>query len=104
MKTTKLISNDSIIIIKMSQRLGMADGRCLTVYTSERLLNDYIMKQNNIGYQDNYSYRRLLQSQGPQVMQMIQSQQRTGPPQQQSNHVNMCQSCDTPLLKVPGIY
>lgn len=88
----------------MSQRLGMADGRCLTVYTSPKLLNDYIMKQNNIQYQDNYAYRRLLQSQGPQLMQTIQAQQMSGPRQPQSNHVNQCQSCDTPLLKVPGTY
>lgn len=88
----------------MSQRLGMADGRCLTVYTSERLLNDYIMKQHGIGYQDNYSYRKLLQSQGPKLMHTIQNQQQTGPPNQKSNHINSCQTCDVPLLKVPDTY
>ena len=88
----------------MSQRLGMADGRCLTIHTSPRLLNDYIMTQNGIQYQDNYRYRQLLQKQGPAALAPVQSQQRVGPPQEQSNFINKCQSCNTPLLKVPNTY
>ena len=38
----------------MSQRLGMADGRCFTINSSAQLTNDYVMKQNGIAYQDNY--------------------------------------------------
>ena len=45
----------------MSQRLGMADGRCFTVNTSNQLLNNYIMKQNGISFEDNYSFRKMLQ-------------------------------------------
>ena len=52
----------------MSQRLGMADGRCLTIHTAPRLLNDYIMTQNGIQYQDNYAYRRFLQQAGPAAL------------------------------------
>ena len=36
----------------MSQRLGMADGRCFTINTSSRLLNNYIMTGNNVDYVD----------------------------------------------------
>ena len=32
----------------MSQRLGMADGRCYTMNTSNQLYNNYIMKENGI--------------------------------------------------------
>ena len=31
----------------MSQRLGMADGRCFTINSSAQLFNNYVMKQNN---------------------------------------------------------
>ncbi len=82
----------------MSQRFGMADGRCFTIGTSSRLLNDYMMSTNNIQYQDNYSYRQLLQSQGPALIDSFQNAQQpsTGPGQ--------CVDCNNPLLKVPHIY
>lgn len=84
----------------MSQRLGMADGRCFTINTASQLLNNYVMEQNNIGYADNYVYRQLLQKQGPDVIERIVSMQQVsksgGPP--------FCNSCDTPLLKVPNTY
>lgn len=78
----------------MSQRLGMADGRCFTINTSTQLLNNYVMKQNGITFEDNYSYRQLLQKQGPQLLAKVQGEQGTG----------KCNSCDKPLLKVPNIY
>ena len=56
----------------MSQRLGMADGRCFTVNSSAQLFNNYVMKQNGISFEDNYSYRKLLQSQGPQLLTKVQ--------------------------------
>ena len=52
----------------MSQRLGMADGRCFTVNSSAQLFNNYVMKQNSIPFEDNYSYRQLLQKQGPELL------------------------------------
>lgn len=52
----------------MSQRIGMADGRCFTIYPSSRLLNDYVMQENQIAYQDNYTYRQLLMQRGLAVM------------------------------------
>jgi hypothetical protein len=79
----------------MSQRLGMADGRCFTVNSSAQLFNNYVMKQNNISFEDNYSYRKLLQSQGPQLLTKVQDDvQGKGP----------CIKCDKPLLKMPDIY
>ena len=78
----------------MSQRLGMADGRCFTVSTSAQLLNNYVMKQNGISFEDNYSYRQLLQKQGPELMSKLQDEQGKAD----------CNSCDKPLLKVSDIY
>lgn len=92
----------------MSQRLGMADGRCFTINTSNRLINDYLMNQNNISLENNYKYRKLLQKMGPDLLKVIEQQQKSGPRAlargANSNHVNQCQSCDTPLLKVPDTY
>lgn len=78
----------------MSQRLGMADGRCFTINTSSRLLNNYIMTKNGVSYEDNYSYRKLLQSKGPEVIKPIQDIQG----------VSKCSSCDGALLNVSDIY
>lgn len=75
----------------MSQRLGMADGRCFTVHSSAQLFNNYIMKQNNISFEDNYSYRQLLQKQGPQLMTQVQE-------------VHGKNDCNVPLLKMPDVY
>ncbi len=75
----------------MSQRLGMADGRCFTIGTAATLFNDYVMKQNNIAPQDNYSYRRLLQMKGPAILDDITARER-------------CDSCDVPFLKVKNTY
>jgi hypothetical protein len=89
----------------MSQRLGMADGRCFTINTASQLLNDYVMKTNGIQYQDNYQYRQLLQKQGPAVVQQIENLQQVGKvPNPNSNFVNMCQSCNKPLLSMKNIY
>jgi len=60
----------------MSQRLGMADGRCFTIHSASQLTNSYLMKQNNIDKTDNYSYRQLLQKQGPELLNKIQEQSR----------------------------
>lgn len=78
----------------MSQRLGMADGRCFTINSSTQLLNNYIMKQNGITFEDNYSYRKLLQNQGPNLLNKIQDEQGK----------ENCKTCDKPLLKMPDIY
>ena len=92
----------------MSQRLGMADGRCFTIHTADLLLNDFVMQSNGIQYQNNYAYRQLLQRRGPQVVRTIENiQAKTdkkameGKP---NNFINQCQSCNLPLLKVPNTY
>ena len=61
----------------MSQRLGMADGRCFTLNSSAQLTNNYIMEQNKISREDNYSYRQLLQKQGPELLNKVQEQSRS---------------------------
>jgi len=72
----------------------MADGRCFTVNTSAQLFNNYVMKQNGISFEDNYSYRQLLQKQGPGLMSKVQEKQGN----------KDCNNCNVPLLKVPDIY
>ena len=81
----------------MSQRLGMADGRCFTLNTSSRLLNNYIMTENKVDYVDNYKYRQLLQSEGPKLIEKVTNEQKVATD-------GNCQRCDKPLLKVAGIY
>jgi len=54
----------------MSTRMGMADGRCITSFDSSRIMNDMIMSQNAIKFQDNWSYRAFLQSKGPDALQL----------------------------------
>lgn len=85
----------------MSQRLGMADGRCFTINTSNQLLNDYIMEQNGVDFVDNYTYRNLLQKHGPEILKSVESKQSIDV---RSGNTIACQSCDTPLLKVPDTY
>jgi hypothetical protein len=89
----------------MSQRLGMADGRCFTINNANSLVNDYIMKQNNIQYADNYAYRKFLQQKGPdaldEITQLMKEQQSMD---NSTNSVNKCMSCDSPLLKLSDIY
>uniref|UniRef100_A0AB38ZM30 Uncharacterized protein n=1 Tax=Mantoniella tinhauana virus 1 TaxID=3111543 RepID=A0AB38ZM30_9VIRU len=75
----------------MSQRLGMADGRCFTINTSSQLFNNYMMDKNGISFEDNYSYRQLLQKQGPEILSDIQDN-------------TPCHTSNKPLLKVPNIY
>jgi hypothetical protein len=75
----------------------MADGRCFTLNTSSRLLNNYIMNENKVDYVDNYKYRQLLQSEGPKLIEKVTNEQKVA---EDGN----CQRCDKPLLKVAGIY
>lgn len=86
----------------MSQRLGMADGRCFTINSASRLVNDYVMTQYGIPYENNYVYRQLLQQKGPEIVDRIQALQQNAPVSQ--NSVNRCQGCDLALLKMPNIF
>ena len=88
----------------MSQRLGMADGRCFTIHTASQLFNDYVMKKYGISYANNYAYRKLLQEKGPEIVQEIQAMQQVGKLPRPNNYVNQCQTCDLPLLKVSNTY
>lgn len=87
----------------MSQRLGMADGRCFTIYSSSRLTNDYIMDSYGIPHVDNYAYRQFLTQNGTAALERIQNMQEA-PRNPKSNHINQCMTCDRPLLKIPDTY
>ena len=87
----QMLNLNSTSKVKMSQRMGMADGRCFTINTSSQLLNDYIMKTNNISYEDNYAYRKLLQYKGPELLA-------------NDTKITGCNVCHKPLLQVPDIY
>lgn len=54
----------------MSVRIGMADGRCITSFDSNRIMNDVIMAKEGIAFQDNYKYRAFLQSKGPEALSL----------------------------------
>jgi len=54
----------------MSQRMGMADGRCITSFAASTILNDKIMSDNNIAFQDNFTYRKRLQSMSPEDLKL----------------------------------
>lgn len=54
----------------MSERIGMADGRCITSYDSSRIMNDVIMQDNQIRFQDNYKFRTFLQTKGPEALNL----------------------------------
>jgi hypothetical protein len=82
----------------------MADGRCFTINTSSRLFNDYVMTSHGISHVDNYTYRRMLQQKGPALADEIMRLQQVGAQPRPNNHVNQCQTCDMPLLKVPHTY
>jgi hypothetical protein len=54
----------------MSERIGMADGRCITESTSSRILYDFIVREKGVPYQDGHRARMLLQSQGPEGLSL----------------------------------
>lgn len=75
----------------MSERLGMADGRCFTINTASTLFNDHVMKTNGVMFQDNYSFRQLLQSKGPALMDAYTRKEK-------------CPQCNQALLAVKNTY
>ena len=54
----------------MSERIGMADGRCITSFDSNRIMNDMLMSKEGIAFQDNYKWRAFLQSKGPEALSL----------------------------------
>jgi hypothetical protein len=52
----------------MSQRIGMADGRCITEVDSNRIMFDYLKNQSGFGIYDNNKYRMYLQEKGPDAI------------------------------------
>ena len=53
------------------------------------------MTQNGIKYEDNYSFRKLLQSKGPELLNDMGAKQQSP---------NGCASCLAPLMSLPNIY
>ena len=53
--------------------------------------SNYLMKMNGVSYEDNYSYRKLLQTKGPALFKREKPDER-------------CASCDKPLVDTRGIY
>lgn len=52
----------------MSQRIGMADGRCLTFNQSNRLMTDDLIKSFGLAPENNSRFREMLQDKGPDVV------------------------------------
>jgi len=48
----------------------MADGRCITSFDSNRIMNDMLMSKEGIAFQDNYKWRAFLQSKGPEALSL----------------------------------
>lgn len=74
----------------MSQRLGPADGRCFTIHTSNRLMNDQIMNLLNIPLQDNSAYRNAIAEGGQELLDGLMK------PVAQSGQINNCAQCRGP--------
>ena len=52
----------------MSQRIGMADGRCLTFLDSNRVMTAKMMASAGLNTTDNAGFRQLLEEKGPDVI------------------------------------
>ena len=74
----------------MSQRLGPAGGRCFTVYTSNRIMNDRIMNMLEIPLQDNYAFRRTMENGGPELVRSLMK------PVESAVRVDQCAKCMGP--------
>ena len=69
----------------MSTRLGMADGRCLTVTTSSRIFNEELAYKNGIDVRDNYTYRQFLQTTPDQCESFVKQSTACAPLQDDLN-------------------
>lgn len=46
--------------------MGMADGRCITSFDSNRIMTDALMAEKKIAVFDNYTFRQMAQEKGPE--------------------------------------
>ena len=74
----------------MSERLGPAGGRCFTVYTSNRIMNDRIMNMLDVPLQNNYAYRTALEKGGQPLLNTLMK------PVDSSVRVDHCAKCMGP--------
>ena len=74
----------------MSERLGPAGGRCFTVYTSNRIMNDRIMNMLDVPLQNNYAYRTALEKGGAPLLYSLMK------PVESSVRVDHCAKCMGP--------
>ena len=75
----------------MSERLGPAGGRCFTVYTSNRIMNDRIMNLLDVPLQNNYAYRTALEKGGQPMLNSLMR-----PAILTSVRVDQCAKCRGP--------
>lgn len=54
----------------MSERIGMADGRCITEVDSNRIMFDELKAKTGFGMYDNNKYRMYLQEKGPDSLSL----------------------------------
>ena len=48
----------------------MADGRCITEVTSNRIMTEILMQKAQIAPYDNYTFRQLAQAKGPDAFNL----------------------------------
>jgi hypothetical protein len=48
----------------------MADGRCLTDFTSSKILHETLMQNKQIDVEDNYKFRMMAQQAGPDALNL----------------------------------
>jgi len=48
----------------------MADGRCITDFTSSKILHESLMKSQKIDVEDNYKFRMMAQQDGPDSLNL----------------------------------
>jgi len=54
----------------MSQRIGMADGRCITDVKADRILIDTLKMKMGVGAYDNTTFRLKLQQMSPEDLKL----------------------------------
>lgn len=54
----------------MSERIGMADGRCITGFTSSRIAHDFLLGQRGMTFEDGHKARMAFQQLSPEDLKI----------------------------------
>ena len=54
----------------MSERIGMADGRCIQSFTSSRIAHDFLIGQRGLSYEDGHKARLAFQQMSPEALRL----------------------------------